>query len=45
MPFTTQQLLFHDQTETADGDRRAQREGWPAGRGPAPDPRTRDNPK
>lgn len=45
MPFPTQQLLFHDQTETPDGDRQAQREGWPAGRGPVPNPRTRDNPK
>ena len=30
LPFPTQQVLFHDQTETTDGDRRRQREGWPA---------------
>jgi small-conductance mechanosensitive channel len=29
MPFPTQQILFHDQTEATDGDRRRQREGWP----------------
>ena len=33
LPFPTQQILFHDQTEEADGDRRRQREGWPAGNG------------
>lgn len=38
-PFPTQQVLFHDQTEEADGDRRRQREGWPAGESP-PKPRT-----
>lgn len=31
LPFPTQQILFHDQTEETDGDRRRQREGWPAG--------------
>ena len=31
LPFPTRQILFHDQTEEADGDRRRQREGWPAG--------------
>ncbi|MBL0419705.1 mechanosensitive ion channel family protein [Ramlibacter sp. AW1] len=31
LPFPTQQVLFHDQTEASDGDRRRQREGWPAG--------------
>lgn len=31
LPFPTQQILFHDQTESTDGDRRRQREGWPAG--------------
>jgi small conductance mechanosensitive channel len=31
MPFPTQQILLHDQTEQTDGDRRRQREGWPAG--------------
>jgi small conductance mechanosensitive channel len=39
LPFETQVLLFHDQTEETDGDRRRQREGWPAGRGAAPLPR------
>ena len=29
LPFPTQQILFHDQTEESDGDRRQQREGWP----------------
>ena len=31
MPFDTQVLLFHDQTEETDGLRGAQREGWPKG--------------
>ena len=31
LPFPTQQILFHDQTESTDGDRTRQREGWPAG--------------
>lgn len=30
LPFPTQQVLFHDQTEETDGDRALQREGWPA---------------
>lgn len=30
LPFPTRQILFHDQTEESDGDRRLQREGWPA---------------
>lgn len=30
LPFETQVMLFHDQTEETDGDRRRQREGWPA---------------
>ena len=30
MPYETQVHLFHDQTEETDGDRNAQREGWPA---------------
>lgn len=30
LPFPTQVLLFHDQTEDSDGDRLRQREGWPA---------------
>ena len=29
LPFPTQQILFHDQTEETDGDRAEQREGWP----------------
>ncbi len=29
MPFPTQQILFHDQTEETDGNRNRQREGWP----------------
>lgn len=36
LPFPTQQILFHDQTEATDGDRRLQREGWPAGKGEVP---------
>ena len=39
LPFPTQQILFHDQTEATDGDRARQREGWPAGRGEVPGPR------
>jgi small-conductance mechanosensitive channel len=40
MPYQTQVHLFHDQTEETDGDRAAQREGWPAPRGDAtPKPR------
>lgn len=38
LPFPTQVLLFHDQTEEVDGDRARQREGWPAGNAP-PRPR------
>jgi small-conductance mechanosensitive channel len=38
LPFPTRQILFHDQTEATDGDRRRQREGWPAGRGAVPEP-------
>lgn len=33
LPFPTQQVLFHDQTESTDGDRSKQREGWPAREG------------
>ncbi|MFP3854511.1 MAG: mechanosensitive ion channel family protein [Anaerolineales bacterium] len=40
LPFPTHHILFHDQTETTDGDRRRQREGWPAGADPAPEPNT-----
>jgi small-conductance mechanosensitive channel len=39
LPFPTHQILFHDQTEETDGDRSRQREGWPAGESPVPDPR------
>lgn len=38
LPFPTQVMLFHDQTEESDGDRTRQREGWPAGDKP-PRPR------
>ena len=38
LPFPTQVVLFHDQTEETDGDRTRQREGWPAGKNP-PKPR------
>ena len=36
MPFPTQQILLHDQTEATDGNRKTQREGWPAGQGEVP---------
>jgi small conductance mechanosensitive channel len=36
LPFPTQVVLWHGQTEETDGDRRRQREGWPAGDGPVP---------
>ncbi len=39
LPFATQQILFHGQTEDSDGDRARQREGWPAGHTDAPAPR------
>lgn len=39
LPFPTQQILFHDQTEETDGDRDRQREGWSAGKGKVPKPR------
>ncbi len=32
IPYATQVMLFHDQTEDADGHRDAQREGWPSRR-------------
>ncbi|HYO80969.1 MAG TPA: mechanosensitive ion channel family protein [Bryobacteraceae bacterium] len=38
LPFPTNVVLLHDQTEEADGDRTRQREGWPAGDSP-PAPR------
>lgn len=37
LPFPTQQILFHDQTEETDGNRNRQREGWP--------PALQDNPQ
>jgi small-conductance mechanosensitive channel len=40
LPFPTQQILFHDQTEETDGDRTRQREGWPAGKGVVPQPQS-----
>ncbi|MEI2582641.1 mechanosensitive ion channel family protein [Scytonema sp. PRP1] len=40
LPFPTQQVLFHDQTEETDGDRSHQREGWPAGKRKSPKPRS-----
>ncbi len=39
LPFPTQQILFHDQTEEIDGNRSRQREGWPSGKGKVPKPR------
>ncbi|MGI0494945.1 hypothetical protein ACN4EG_24435 [Alkalinema pantanalense CENA528] len=41
LPFPTQQILFHDQTESTDGDRSQQREGWPAGTNQVPHPRSK----
>ena len=38
LPFPTNVVLLHDQTEDTDGDRTRQREGWPAGDAP-PAPR------
>lgn len=40
LPFPTQQVLFHDQTEEIDGNRTRQREGWPAGKNEVPKPRS-----
>jgi small-conductance mechanosensitive channel len=40
LPFPTQQILFHDQTEDTDGDRTQQREGWPAGQKQVPHSRS-----
>ncbi len=31
LPYETHTVLFHDQTDETDGDRRHQREGWPPG--------------
>jgi small conductance mechanosensitive channel len=37
LPFPTNVVLLHDQTEEADGDRTRQCEGWPAvDKSPAP---------
>ncbi|SFQ47255.1 mechanosensitive ion channel family protein [Hymenobacter arizonensis] len=36
LPFPTQQILLHDQTEVVDGNRSRQREGWPAGKSNVP---------
>ena len=37
LPFPTRVMLFHDQTEASDGNRSAQREGWPSdGKDPKP---------
>jgi len=38
LPYPTHQILLHDQTEETDGNRRLQREGWPAGKGEVPAP-------
>jgi small-conductance mechanosensitive channel len=40
MPFPTQQILFHDQTEETDGNRNRQREGWPSGSSYVPQSRS-----
>ncbi len=40
LPYPTRQILFHDQTENTDGDRRRQREGWPAGTDEVPQPQS-----
>lgn len=40
LPYPTQQILFHDQTEETDGNRSRQREGWPAGNNEVPQPRS-----
>lgn len=38
MPNDTYVQLLHDQTDATDGDREAQREGWPAPKEGAPEP-------
>lgn len=43
MPYETHVQLVHDQTESTDGDRNAQREGWPAPESGGPEPRWRVN--
>ncbi len=42
MPYPTQVMLFHDQTETVDGRRGQQREGWPKRPGKEPPRPARD---
>jgi small-conductance mechanosensitive channel len=44
LPYPTRQILLHDQTETSDGNRRQQREGWPAGKGDIPPARAERRP-
>lgn len=44
LPYPTRQILFHDQTEATDGNRRQQREGWPAGPGDVPPARAQARP-
>jgi len=44
LPYPTRQILFHDQTEASDGNRRQQREGWPAGKGNIPPARAEVRP-
>lgn len=41
MPYETQVHLLHDQTEDTDGDRSAQREGWPQTKEGADNPKPR----
>lgn len=38
LAYPTQVVLFHDQTEETDGDRKRQREGWPVGQKEVPRP-------
>jgi small conductance mechanosensitive channel len=42
LPYPTRQVLFHDQTESTDGTRASQREGWPSRGKDDPPPRKRD---
>lgn len=42
LPFPTTVMLFHNQTEDADGDRTRQREGWPLPRPAAKASNTKD---
>ncbi len=44
MPYETVVELHHDQTEESDGDRSAQREGWPSARSGATTPRWKVQP-